>query len=143
MNPDDYRKLRAQIEDAIQLIRSKDARLSPFYTGLFDCLVTLRGNLAAIREQNKLAGTSASETDEHAAALVMSRDALAAAIDVLRAADDEPPPAALLFALASIHSRIAVVGTRRRKKSRLRIPGFARLRKRRTARPPEMHAAAK
>lgn len=129
MSPAEHRRLHHEIDQAVDLIRHRDTRLSPLHTGLFECLLTLREDLG--KGSNASADESALEDNLRAARLVLSRETLAAAIDVLRenedAADDAP---ALVLAMASIVNRlekflVKEAGSRRERMAvqrRLRTP---------------------
>jgi hypothetical protein len=122
MTPADYRRLHHDIDAAVDLIRRRDNRLSPLHTGLFECLLTLREDLEARHPDPT--DENITEDNLRAARLVLSRDALAAATDVLRDAEDQPDAPALVLAMASITNRLekvlATEATSRRHRMALR-----------------------
>jgi hypothetical protein len=130
MTPADYRRLLHDIDEAVDLIRRRDNRLSPLHTGLFECLLTLREDLEA--RQADPDDENVPEDNLRAARLVLSRDALAAAIDVLRETEDQPDAPALVLAMASVANRLEKVLTTEATSRRHRM---ALRRRRRTPRP--------
>ncbi len=130
MTAADYRRLHHEIDEAVDLVRRRDNRLSPLHTGLFECLLTLREDLESRAPDPHDA--NATEDNLRAARLVLSRDALAAAIDVLRDNAEQPDSPALVLAMASIASRLEKVLSNEASSRRRRM---AERRRQRTPRP--------
>jgi hypothetical protein len=96
---DEKTRFVSDLDAAIKLLRDKDARLLPMWTRIENTLVELRAACA-------MAEPEAPRSDESKAGiLVVARDTLSVALAEL-SAEDNPPTAPVVLALASLHQRI-------------------------------------